>query len=182
MTDAQRDIDTEKSNLKGFLKERLASDDKILTALPGIVGKILTEGEPSEDEKSVGQWCNAIISFRTAQIKARVDTVYLTNLAKRPKNELSQASEQDLRALKAELQAELETLQSEIASVAEMVVEHELRKPMAEIKERRELDREQARLAWLNYVRITIIIRQISCVNPRRYSPHWTSWQIASLH
>lgn len=154
VTDAQRDVDGEKAKLKSYIKERLASDDKILTALPGIVSKILTEAETSEDEKSIDQWCDAIISFRTAEIKAKVDAVYLDSLTKASANELPKGSESELRAGKEELQAELETLHSEIASVAEMVVEHELRKPMTDLKERRERDMAQARSAWLQYVRL----------------------------
>lgn len=153
VTDAQRDINSEKTTLKSYIKERLASDDKILTALPGIVSKILTDVEISEDEKSIDQWCDAIISFRTAEIKAKVDAVYLNNLAKTSPDQLPKGSESELRAGKEELQAELETLHSEIASVAEMVVEHELRKPMKDMKERKERDMSQARASWLQYVR-----------------------------
>jgi hypothetical protein len=46
----------------------------------------------------------------------------------------------------------MEELHSEIASVAEMVVEHELRKPMNEMKVRKDREVTQARGAWLNYV------------------------------
>lgn len=156
LADTQREIETEKSELKTYLTERLASDDKILTALPGIVSKIATEPEISEDEKFIDQWCNAIISFRTAEIKARVDAIYLNSLTNRSPDNLPDASEDELRSRKAELQAEMETLHSEIASVAEMVVEHELRKPMNDIKERKERERVQARGAWLKYVLSTL--------------------------
>ena len=123
-----------------------------LTALPGIVSKILTEDKVDENEASIDQWCNAIISFRTAEIKARVDTVYLNSLANHSPADLPKGSESELRELKEALQAELETLYSEIVSVAEMVVDHEHRKPMNDLKERNERDRAQARSAWLNYV------------------------------
>ncbi|KAF2272485.1 uncharacterized protein EI97DRAFT_436864 [Westerdykella ornata] len=156
VADTQRDIDNEKSALKSWIKERLASDDKILANLPGIVSKILTEPVVSEDEKSVEQWCKAIVSFRTAEIKARVDTVYLRSLTNDSPDRLPNAPEEELRQRKEELQAELETLHSEISSVAEMVVEHELRKPMTDMKERKEREREQARSAWLNYVLSTL--------------------------
>lgn len=151
MTDAQREIDSEKSTLKGYLSERFASDDQILSRLPKLVSQIVTEPEVSEDEKSMEQWCKAIISFRAAEIKARVDTVFLTNASGDSQNGVAEA-EDDLKDRKAALQAELEELHSEIASVAEMVVEHEIRKPMTEMKERKDRDRTQARTAWLNYV------------------------------
>lgn len=152
LAETQKDVEGEKSDLKSYLTERLASDDKILTALPGIVSKIVTEPETSEDEKSVEQWCNAIISFRTTEIKARVDAVYLHSLENDSQDVLLDATEDELQERKEALQAELETLHSEIASVAEMVVEHELRKPMMERKERKGRERIQARAAWLKYV------------------------------
>jgi gas vesicle protein len=155
VSDAQRDVDSEKATLKSYIKDRLASDDKILTALPGIVSKILTGAETTEDEKSVNQWCDAIISFRTAEIRSRVDAVYLENLKQSNPDKLPKGSEDELRGGKEELQNELETLHSEIASVAEMVVEHELRKPMNEMKERKERESAQARSSWLQYVRLT---------------------------
>ena len=151
MTDAQREIDSERSTLKGYLSERLASDDQILSRLPKLVSQIVTEPEVSEDEKSMEQWCKAIISFRSAEIKARVDTVFLNNASGSSQNGVAE-TEEDLKERKVALQAELEELHSEIASVAEMVVEHEIRKPMTEMKERKDRDRTQARKAWLNYV------------------------------
>ena len=154
MTDSQREIDSEKSTLRSYLSERFASDDQILSRLPGLVSQIVTEPEVSEDEKSIEQWCKAIISFRTAEIKARVDTVYLTALSNSLRNEITDEPEEGLKERKAALQAELEELHSEIASVAEMVVEHDIRKPMTDMRERKDRDRIQARTAWLNYVSI----------------------------
>jgi hypothetical protein len=152
LTESQREVDTEKSTIRSYLSERLASDDQILSRLPGIVSKLATEPEASEDEKSIEQWCNAIISFRTGEIKARVDAVYLTTVSEQSSSGHSDMSIDELRVRKATLQAELEELHSEIASVAEMVVEHELRKPMNEMKERKDREVTQARGAWLNYV------------------------------
>ena len=153
MADAQKENDMEKSALRNYVSERFASDDQILSRLPGLVSQIMTEPEVSEDEKSIEQWCKAIVSFRTAEIKARVDTVYLTNVSGSAQHGASgEQSEADLKQRKAALQAELEELHSEIASVTEMVVEHEIRKPMTDMKQRRDRDRTQARTAWLNYV------------------------------
>lgn len=148
-------MDTEKSTVKSYLSERLGSDDQILSRLPGIVSKLVVEHENSGDEKAIEQWCNAIISFRTGEIKARVDAVYMHSLADRNGEVGSGTSDDELKERKTALQAELEELHSEIASVAEMVVEHELRKPMKEMKDRKEREVTQARGAWLNYVSIT---------------------------
>lgn len=154
LAESQREVDTDKSTIRSYLSERLASDDQILSRLPGIVSKLVTELEQGGDEKSIDQWCKAIVSFRTGEIKARVDAVYLNSLSGGQSNGHSDTSDEDLKGRKTALQAEMEELHSEIASVAEMVVEHELRKPMNEMKERKDREVTQARGAWLNYVRI----------------------------
>ncbi|KAH7121016.1 hypothetical protein B0J11DRAFT_533181 [Dendryphion nanum] len=156
LADTQREIDVEKSTLKDYIRERLASDDKILTALPGIVSKIVSEPEVDEDENSIDQWCKAIVSYRTAEVKAKVDATYLTSLANHSPGDLPDVSDEELSERKQALQAELETLHSEIASVAEMVVEHELRKPTTELRERESRERTQSRKAWSNYVLSTL--------------------------
>jgi hypothetical protein len=152
LTETRREIESEKSTIRSYLSERFASDDQILSRLPGIVSKLVTEPEGSEDEKSIEQWCKAIVSFRTGEIKARVDTVYLNSLSKRPSNGRSHTPDGELKERKTALQAEMEELHSEIASIAEMAVEHELRKPMNEMKKRKDQSITQARSAWLKYV------------------------------
>jgi hypothetical protein len=136
------------------LSERFGSDDQILGKLPGIVSKLIAEVEGSEDDKSIEQWCKAIISFRTGEIKARVDAVYLNSLSDKISDGGSVTPDEELQERKLALQAEMEELHSEIASIAEMVVEHELRKPINEMKERQDRETTQARAAWLNYVRL----------------------------
>jgi hypothetical protein len=110
------------------------------------------EPESSEEEKSIEQWCKAIVSFRTGEIKARVDAVYLNSLSEINPDDRSDTPDEELQERKVALQAEMEELHSEIASVAEMVVEHELRKPMNEMKDRKDREITQARGAWLDYV------------------------------
>jgi hypothetical protein len=118
--ETQREVDTEKSDIKSYLSERFGSDDQILGKLPGIVSKLIAEVEGSEsDDISTGG---------------------------------PGTPDEELQERKIALQAEMEELHSEIASVAEMVVEHELRKPMNEMKERQDREITQARAAWLNYV------------------------------
>jgi hypothetical protein len=153
LTETQREIESEKSTIRSYLSERFVSDDQILSRLPGIVSKLVTEPEGSEDEKSIEQWCKAIIAFRSSEIRARVDTVFLRSLSKHSLNSRSHTvPDEELTERKVALQAELEELHSEIASIAEMVVEHELRKPMNEMRERKDECITQARNSWLNYV------------------------------
>jgi len=157
LSDTQREIETEKSALKSYLTERFSSDDLILSRLPGLVSKIVTEPAISEDEKSIEQWCKAIVSFRTTEIKARVDTVYLTYVAQSPSDETSTTPDADCKERKAALQAEMEELYSEIASIAVMVVEHEIRKPVIETRDRNRKDKAQARTSWLTYVNTLVL-------------------------
>jgi hypothetical protein len=88
---------------------------------------------------------------------AKVDTVYLNSLSNYSLKDLPDVSENELNERKVALQAELDDLHSEIASIAEMVMEHEIRKPMVEAKEREERERTQTRAAWLQYVWLQII-------------------------
>ncbi|KAF2684386.1 hypothetical protein K458DRAFT_338469 [Lentithecium fluviatile CBS 122367] len=182
LTDTQREIDAEKATLKGYLAERLSSDDQILSRLPGIVSQIVTEPEVSEDEKSIEQWCKAIISYRTAEMKARVDTVYLRSLSSYSPGDLPDLLEEELSDRKAALQAELEDLHSEIASIAEMVVEHEIRKPVMDMKERKEKDRTQARSAWLNYVLSTLEYMGNRLDTVTAYTRNFDEFQQALAH
>jgi len=153
LAETQQEIGSDKSTIGSYLSERFASDDQILGRLPGIVSTLVTEPEGSEDEKSIEQWCKAIIAFRSSEIKARVDTIFLRSLSNHSSTGRSHTvSDEELAERKVALQAELEELHSEIASIAEMVVEHELRKPMNEMRERKNQSITQARSAWLNYV------------------------------
>jgi hypothetical protein len=171
LTESQREVDTDKSSIRSYLSERLGSDDQILSKLPGMVSKLVVEPQESEGDKSIEQWCKAIISFRTGEIKARVDAVYLSSLADQASNGQSDTSDEELQQRKTALQAELEELHSEVAAVAEMVVEHELRKPMNEMKERKDREIKQARGAWLNYV---CIFFSHSLIRLIRVDPHDT--------
>lgn len=179
--ESQKDIDTEKSTVKSYLSERLASDDQILSRLPGIVSKLAIELEHSDDEKSIDQWCKAIVSFRTGEIKARVDAVYLDSLSQHQSNGHSEMPDAELKERKAALQAEMEDLHSEIASVAEMVVEHELRKPMNEMKDRKDREVTQARGVWLNYVGDHSLICTLYNTDIHRSSQHSTTWASVSI-
>lgn len=182
LAETQRDVDSEKSTLKSYLTERLASDDQILARLPSIASQIVTEPEVNEDEDSIEQWCKAIISYRTAEVKAKVDMIYLTSLTNHSPENLPSASDEELQERKTALQAELEDLHSEIASVAEMVVEHELRKPMLDMKERKERDIIQARSAWLKYVVSTLeyMAKRLDTVN--EYTKDVDEFQQALAH
>ena len=180
LADLQREIDAETSTIKSYLSERLASDDQILARLPGIVSKLVTEPEDSEDEKSIDQWCKAIVSFRAGEIKARVDAVYLNTLSEHASNGHSETPDEELKERKVALQAEMEELHSEIASVTEMVVEHELRKPMSEMKERKDREVTQARGAWLNYVSLQPDCSKL-VIDSSRFFRRSITWASASI-
>jgi chromosome segregation ATPase len=171
LADAQRDIDAEKTELRSYITERLSSDDKMLAALPNIVSKLSAERSSDEDEKSIEQWCKALISYRTSEIKAKVETTYLKSLAEPVSEELKTLSEDELKERKEELKMELDTLHSEIAAVNEMVVEREFRKPITEMIAREEREREQARGAWFEYVCFQSSVSPISLTESGLINP-----------
>lgn len=176
LSDSQREIDAEKSTIKSYLAERFSSDDQILNRLPGIVAQIVAEPKAAQDDKSIAQWCKAIISFRAAEIKARVDTVYLKSLRAENSKDATSESGDDLEDRKIALKTELETLHQEIASIAEMVVEHEIRQPMMDMRERREREKVQTRAAWLDYVRTRRTVRFPMLTCCARFCLHSTIW------
>jgi hypothetical protein len=149
---ATSEAKAEHAALLSYATERLSSDDRMLAVLPKIASNIAAQPPASNDTKAIDQWCKAIVSFRAAEIKARVDATYQLNLAKSATSELPDGDEGDLQAEKSALQEELESLHSEIAAMAEMVVEHELREPIVKTREIAEEQRRQAQRAWLAYV------------------------------
>ncbi|OCL13636.1 hypothetical protein AOQ84DRAFT_385268 [Glonium stellatum] len=156
LTAVQQDVKSEVSSLQAFTIERLSSDDQMLAALPKITSNIGTNPEIICETKSSDEWCRAIISFRSADIKAKVESTYQLNLLSRADSDLATGSREELLAEKKELQGELETLYAEIASVAQMVVEHDLREPLLRTKMRSEDQRKEAQWAWLTYVLSTL--------------------------
>ncbi|KAF2196410.1 hypothetical protein GQ43DRAFT_484974 [Delitschia confertaspora ATCC 74209] len=156
LDEAKREVETEIAELRDYVTQRLSSDDKMLAALPNIVAKLVAEPDVSEDEGSIEQWCQAIVAYRTAEIKTKVEITYLKSLANRPSGDLESFSEDELKAQKENLKAELDTLHSEITAVNEMVVEHELRKPIKDLKDRRDRQRAQAKSAWFDYALVTL--------------------------
>ncbi|KAF2489070.1 hypothetical protein BU16DRAFT_472447 [Lophium mytilinum] len=156
LSTATHDTKAEHASLISYTTERLASDDRMLTALPKIASNIAAKAPATSDAKAIDHWCEAIVSFRAAEVKARIDETYLLNATNCPESELPDETEEELQAEKEGLQEELETLYTEIAPLAEMVVEHDLRKPIVSTRELAEEQRRQAQKAWLAYVLSTL--------------------------
>lgn len=154
---AQKDTKSEVSTLVAFTTERLSSDDRMLAALPQITANIGTNPEIVGEAKSSDQWCRAIVSFRSAETKAKVDSTYQLNISGCVDSDLPTGSQEELLVEKKALQGELETLYAEIPSVAEMVVEYELREPLLRTKTFSEGQRKEAQRAWLIYVTTLLI-------------------------
>ena len=169
---AQKDTKSEVSSLVTFTTERLSSDDRMLAALPQITANIGTNPKIIGEAKSSDQWCRAIMSFRSAGIKAKVDSTYQLNLSDCVDANLPTGSQEELLAEKKTLQGELETLYAEIPSVTEMVVEHELREPLLRTKALSEDQRKEAQRAWLIYVITLLISRFKIAYNVRCSQPY----------
>lgn len=109
------------------------------------------------DAKSVEQWCNALTAFRTSEVRAAIDETLNNELrhatAGATRNTTDNANDDELRAL----HAELDTLRAEIASVTEMVVDHEYRKPILSGIERSKMSTIQSRKAWFDYISTSLL-------------------------
>ena len=113
---AQKDTKFEVSSLVAFTTERLSSDDRMLAALPQITANIGTNPKIVGEAKSSDQWCRAIMSFRSAEIKAKVDSTYQLKLSGCVDSNLPTGSQEELLVEKKALQGRSEEHTSELQS------------------------------------------------------------------
>ncbi|KAK3068409.1 hypothetical protein LTS18_000676, partial [Coniosporium uncinatum] len=137
-------------SLTAYATDRLALDNRKLEAMSDLSSKIDPISDHRTDQKVIEQWCQALIAFRALEMKTRVETIYHTKLAE-SQNGAVHDGDAEPHAEKEALEAELQSLRDEIASVAEMVVDHDLRLPILTSVQNSERSREQSRQAWLAY-------------------------------
>ncbi|KAK3068403.1 hypothetical protein LTS18_000677, partial [Coniosporium uncinatum] len=137
-------------SLTAYASDRLSLDNRKLEAMSDLSSKIDPISAHRTDQKVIKQWCQALITFRALEIKTRVETIYHTKLAE-SQNGAVRDGDAEPHAEKEALEAELQSLRDEIASVAEMVVDHDLRLPIFTSVQNSERSREQWRQAWLAY-------------------------------
>lgn len=148
----QREVKSSKASLLTSITERLTADDRLLTGIAKLAPKLQQAPEDYDGLKSVEQRCRALVAFRTAEIKTRVDALYRQSLHSYSGENVVRRSVEEFTAERDELKAELETLHAEIASVAEMVVEHELREPILRSLKRSKESQLAEQEKWSAYV------------------------------
>lgn len=138
-------------SLATYASERLASDDQTLDTISKFDLQT-SYAPPKTDTKAIENWCQQLVSFRTSQTKARMEVIYRSALAEAAEGNVDTMPETELLQEKEALESELHTLREEIASVAGMVIENELRKPIVTAMERSESERVRSRREWLDYI------------------------------
>jgi len=155
-------------SLISYASDRLSLDDRKLEAMFNLSGKIEPAHSQGTGQKAIEQWCQALIRFRTSEIKTRVETIYQTKLADVQQNTTADG-ESDPQIEKDALEAELQTLRDEISSVAEMVVDHDLRSPISTSVQNSERSKDQSRHEWLAYIHSSL---NFMCTRLRTLSSH----------
>lgn len=140
---------TTRSSTTSTTTSTLASDDRALSRVEKIFEALeKAEGDTSaEDTKRVELWCSSLVKFRSATIKSRVNAV---RHSKDPN--LEDTSTSDLNAEKAALEEELKSLNEEIDSVAEMVVDQDFRQPLTRLLLLVGDKKAEEMASWGNYV------------------------------
>ncbi|KAF2098791.1 hypothetical protein NA57DRAFT_76030 [Rhizodiscina lignyota] len=152
-------------SLATYASERLSSDDQTLEAISKLDLQN-SQGPQMTDTKIIEQWCRSLVSFRTAEVKARIESIYNSAVTEASEGAVDTSLDSNSQQEKDALQSELQTLREEIASVAEMVVENELRKPVVTFIERSASERVRAQREWLDYVLSSFryIIGRLDCL------------------
>jgi hypothetical protein len=138
-------------SISGYASDRLASDDQVLEAISALqLAPESTQGQP--ESETIEKWCRALVNFRTAEVKARVDVIYKSKLLEALEDEPPPLTKGEEAKGTAPLKVELESLREEIASVSQMVADHQLRKPTLRASERSAQASLQLRESSFEYV------------------------------
>ncbi|OAA46731.1 vacuolar H+/Ca2+ exchanger [Beauveria brongniartii RCEF 3172] len=126
IAELKHDSDPNVTSLHQALDVVLKSDDALLTSLQKL-GWELSEPDPEEAKSTdkLRETCLRLIKITVETIRTRLDTTYLTALATAQQSQDTSADPDEIEAL----QAELESLYSEILPVAQMSVEQQHLEP-----------------------------------------------------
>lgn len=136
-------------------RDQLAHDDRVLAKLERAAEHLQPIKANDAQREEISQLCKALVRLRSARIRSQVDAVYQEQLHKPATNDAEQGDIQHASD-KAELQGELESLHEEIASVAEMVVDQQLRSPIARIHQATEKAKHDSQNNWQIHVLDTL--------------------------
>ncbi|PKK48364.1 hypothetical protein CI102_6756 [Trichoderma harzianum] len=115
------------SNLKGTLGEIFRGDDKILANLQKL-GWELEQPDPDETSKidKLREICSRLVKITVETVRAKLDTTYMETLVEAERSgRVKPTTDDEVKAL----EAEVESLHSEILSVAQISVEQQYLEP-----------------------------------------------------
>ncbi|PTB66214.1 hypothetical protein BBK36DRAFT_1135335 [Trichoderma citrinoviride] len=115
------------SNLNGTLGEIFRADDKLLANLQKL-GWELEQPDPDETSKldRLREICSRLVKITVQTIRAKLDTTYMETLVEAERSgRVKPSTDDEVKAL----EAEVESLHSEILSVAQLSVEHQYLEP-----------------------------------------------------
>ncbi|KAL7819474.1 hypothetical protein V8C44DRAFT_318235 [Trichoderma aethiopicum] len=115
------------SNLNGTLGEIFRADDKLLANLQKL-GWELEQPDPDETSKldRLREICSRLVKITAQTIRAKLDTTYMETLVEAERSgRVKPSTDDEVKAL----EAEVESLHSEILSIAQLSVEHQYLEP-----------------------------------------------------
>ncbi|OJD29563.1 uncharacterized protein BKCO1_7700014 [Diplodia corticola] len=149
---SQKQTKSAASSLTAVVNDRFTSDDRMLSAVSKLSSKLEPPSEEQFDFQTINKWCTSLVSFRAAGIRVRVERIFQETLTNDDYSEEARQPADEALAEKEELKEELETLHSEITSVAQMGVEQELRRPIFQTLEQGQGQQKRLQIRWLDYI------------------------------
>ncbi|KAL7791508.1 hypothetical protein V8C37DRAFT_381913 [Trichoderma ceciliae] len=115
------------SNLNGTLGEIFRTDDKLLANLQKL-GWELEQPDPDETSKidKLRETCSRLVKITVETVRAKLDTTYMETLVEAERSgRVKPSTDEEVKAL----EAEVESLHSEILSVAQISIEQQYLEP-----------------------------------------------------
>ncbi|EKG15579.1 hypothetical protein MPH_07245 [Macrophomina phaseolina MS6] len=152
VSSSQKQAKAAASILSSTVNDRFTSDDRMLSALTKLSSKLELSDDDQLDTLEIEKWCSTLVSIRAASIRTRVDRIFQETLLKCSGSEQTGRPEEEALAEKEALKEELETLHTEISSVAQMGVEQDFRGPILQLLEQGQDHQKRLQTRWLDYV------------------------------
>jgi hypothetical protein len=153
--------------------DRLSSHDQVLTAVSKLAPKTHVAVQHSVSPQTIDKWCRHLVALRAQETKSRIDAIFLNEVLEHS-DVLQNGHDAETTAERDELQAELKSLQDEIASVAEVVVAHEMRQPLLRYMRASTFQAKEDQKDWVGYIVSTMqhMIRQLDVLHEHGMELH----------
>ncbi|KAF2663219.1 hypothetical protein BT63DRAFT_129491 [Microthyrium microscopicum] len=154
------------SSLTSQISERLGADDQILAALSKLAPRTMPLSKEAVTVPTVDGWSRALASLREQDTKARIDTLIneaICDYMEEPG--AANISDEDTNL--EDLEAEVESLRSEIGSVMELVVGSDYRQPLVKAIRTNQKHSQSSQHEWLEYVLATLehMVNQLEVIS-----------------